>query len=152
ARSFAMAYTQTHQHQWIERAESVARGIEPLWHEERGAYAASAAQRGDDGHFSLSTNSYAAEALLALRHATGQNHYRSRAERIVDFIRRELFRDGIALAHVHRGRAASGDIWCSGCNWRLLGLLWRLGEEEDASAGTARAVSAKQIELARPHQ
>ena len=51
---------------YLARAEEVAGGLDALWDDRRGAYFASSDQMGDDAYQSLSTNSYAALALLRL--------------------------------------------------------------------------------------
>jgi hypothetical protein len=123
-----------------ERAEEVAGGLEVLWDDVRGAYFAGAEQMGENAYQSLSTNSYAALAMLRLHQATQKPWYRARAQRIFDFINRDLYAGGIAYHHLHRGRRAAGDIWCSGCNWRLLSVLSELSRlaGREGSAGSAQ--------------
>ena len=108
---------------YLERAEAVVTGLESLWDEKRGAYFASSTQTGPGGYLSLSTNSYAALALHRLAAATGKQGYRERAQSILDFIQRDLYGDGVVYHHIYQGRRAAGDIWCSGCNWRVLSIL-----------------------------
>jgi len=110
----------------LARAEEVATGLETLWDDQRGAYFASSEQTGAEGYQSLSTNSYAALAQLRLFKATQKAAYRERAVRIVDFISRDLYAGGIIYHHVYRGRRAAGDVWCTGCNWRVLRILMEL--------------------------
>jgi len=117
---------------FLARAEEVAGGLNPLWDELRGAYVATYDLSGDKAYQSLSTNSYAAMAFLRLSSATGTARYRERALRIFDFIQRDLYADGIAYHHLYRGRRATGDIWCSGCNWRVVHSLVALANEEQA--------------------
>lgn len=107
---------------YLERAQAVAGGIEPLWEPKRGAYFASSTQTGPDGYLSLSTNSYAALALHRLGVATAAASHRDRAQTILDFFQRDLYRDGVVYHHVYRGRRSAGDIWCPGCNWRVLSV------------------------------
>jgi hypothetical protein len=107
----------------LSRAEEVFDGLETLWDESRGAYLATSAHRGEDAYFSLSTSTYAWMASRALAAATGKARYGGRAAAIRDFIARDLYADGIAYHHLHRGRRATGDIWCSGCNWRVAAAL-----------------------------
>ena len=102
------------------RAEDVVHGLDVLWDEQRGAYFADTARTGDQAYEALSGNSYAALALLRLSTATQRRTYRDRALRIFDFINRDLYADGIIYHHLDRGRRASGDIWCTGCNWRVV--------------------------------
>ncbi len=116
----------THDESYLTRAEETARGMDALWDDKRGAYFANSEQTGDDAYQSLSTNSYAALALLRLSEATSQSAYRDRALRVFDFIGRDLYAGGIVYHHVYRGRRATGDIWCSGCNWRVLHELAEL--------------------------
>lgn len=108
------------------RAEAVGRGLDALWDEQRGAYFASSGQMGDLGYESLSTNSYAALAFLRLYETTHTPAYRSRAAAVFEFIGRDLYADGVVYHHVYRGRRAAGDIWCVGCNWRVLAELTEL--------------------------
>lgn len=111
---------------YMARAEEVAAGLDALWDDARGAYFASSAQMGDDAYESLSTNSYAALALLRLFATTQKPVYRERALRVFDFIAHDLYADGIFYHHLSRGRRATGDIWCTGCNWRMLSALMEL--------------------------
>jgi hypothetical protein len=111
---------------YLARAEEVASGLDALWDDARGAYDANSELTGEQGYQSLSTNSYAAIALLRLQRATGKERYRERAERIFEFIARDLYDDGIVYHHVYRGHRATGDIWCSGCNWRVVHSLAEL--------------------------
>jgi len=117
------AHAQSGDHAYLERAEAVASGLDRLWEPQRGAYFASATQLGPGGYLSLSTNSYAALAFHQLGVATGKPAYRERAQAILDFFQRELYRDGVVYHHVYRGHRSAGDIWCPGCNWRLLSVL-----------------------------
>jgi hypothetical protein len=125
---------------YLARAEEVATGLGGLWEERRGAYFANSDEAGADGYQSLSTNSYAALALLRLSAATLKTAYRDRALRVFDFINRDLHAGGVVYHHIYQGRRATGDIWCTGCNWRVLSALAEL------------ARSAKQVELAGPDQ
>ncbi len=111
---------------YLTRAEETIDGLSVLWDPQRRAYFASSEQRGDNGYESLSTNSYAALALLRLFEATQKPVYRERALGVFDFIDRDLYADGIVYHHVYRGRRATGDIWCTGCNWRVLSELMEL--------------------------
>ena len=86
-------------------------------------YFASSDQVGEHAYESLSTNSYAARALLRLYAATQKPAYRERALRILDFIAHDLYADGVIYHHLYRGRRAAGDVWCTGCNWRVLSVL-----------------------------
>ena len=97
-----------------------------LWDDQRGAYFASSDQMGDNAYESLSTNSYAALALLRLSQAADKPAYRDRALRIFDFINRDLYAGGVIYHHLSHGRRATGDIWCTGCNWRVLSELAEL--------------------------
>ena len=119
------AYQLTQEASYRERAEEVSRGLEGLWDETQHAYFASSEHTGDNAYESLSANSYAALALLRLSRATQTPAYRERALAIFDFMNRELYAGGILYHHLYRGRRATGDIWCSGCNWRV---LWALEE------------------------
>jgi hypothetical protein len=112
---------------YLSRAEEVAHGLDVLWDDQRGAYFASSEQMGDNAYESLSTNSYGALAMLRLSQATQQATYRDRAQRIFDFINRDLYADGVIYHHLSRGRRAAGDVWCTGCNWRVLSELVELG-------------------------
>jgi len=121
-----LANAVTHDASYLARAEETAAGMDALWDDKRGAYFASSEQLGDDAYQSLSTNSYAALALLRLAEATSKPASRDRALRIFDFIGRDLYADGIVYHHLARGRRATGDIWCTGCNWRVLNELAEL--------------------------
>jgi uncharacterized protein YyaL (SSP411 family) len=115
---------------YLARAEEVADGLEVLWDDQHGAYFASSAQTGDQAYESLSTNSYAAWAQLQLYTATQKAAYRERALRIFDWMNRDLYAGGILFHHVYRGRRATGDIWCTGCNWRVLRVLTELAQPD----------------------
>jgi Glycosyl hydrolase family 76 len=114
---------------YLARAEAVTQGLEPLWDAKHGAYFASSTQTGPDGYLSLSTNSYTALAFYRLAIATSKQPYRERAQSILDFIQRDLYSDGVVYHHFYRGRRAAGDIWCSGCNWRVLSVLREVAQE-----------------------
>jgi hypothetical protein len=120
------AHALTHEAPYLARAEEVAGGIEVLWDDQRGAYFASSEQVGDNAYESLSTNSYAALALLRLSQVADKAPYRERALRIFDFINHDLYAGGVMYHHLSRGRRATGDIWCPGCNWRVLSELAEL--------------------------
>ena len=120
------AYRATGDAGFLAQAEAAAVGIEPLWDERHGAYVVDSIRSGEHSYESLSTNSYAALAQLRLYVATHKPAYRARAVRIIDWMSRDLYADGILYHHVYRGRRATGDIWCTGCNWRVLSLLMEL--------------------------
>lgn len=124
------AYEVTREPAYRERAEDVGRGVEVLWDETRQAYCASSEQTGDNAYESLSTNTYAALALLRLAQVTQTPAYRDRALAIFDFMHRDLYAGGILYHHLYRGRRAAGDIWCSGCNWRVLQALDELAKPQ----------------------
>jgi hypothetical protein len=109
-----------------KRAEEVAHGLDALWDDKRGAYFASSGQIGAAAYESLSTNTYAALAFLRLYGTTRDPTYRARALAVFDFISRDLYADDVVYHHLHRGRRSAGDIWCVGCNWRLLAALTEL--------------------------
>jgi len=109
-----------------ERAEEVASGLDALWDDKRGAYFDTSGQMGDAAYESLSTNSYAALAFLRLYGTTRDQTYRNRALAVFDFISRDLYADGVVYHHLYRGRRCAGDIWCVGCNWRVLAELMEL--------------------------
>ncbi|MFQ5665577.1 MAG: hypothetical protein ACE5I7_04015, partial [Candidatus Binatia bacterium] len=111
---------------YLERAESVAAGLDALWDVRHKAYFDASDQVGAAGYRSLSGNSYAALALLRLFEATRKPPYRERALKVFDFINGDLYAQGIAYHHLDRHGRAAGDIWCSGCNWRLLSELVEL--------------------------
>ena len=119
---------------YLTRAQQVATGLEAVWDARRGAYFASSGQMGEGAYESFSTNSYAALAFLRLAGATPSALYRERALRVFDFIARDLYANGIAYHHVFRGRRAAGDIWCPGCNWRVLAALMELAGSPHSSA------------------
>jgi len=120
------AHRLTSEASYLTRAEAVVNGLEALWDEKRGAFFANSEQTGDNAYESLSTNSYAALALLRVHQATQKPVYRERALRILDFVNRDLYASGVGYHHLYRGRRAAGDIWCTGCNWRVLSVLVEL--------------------------
>lgn len=107
----------------LDRAAQVASGLDALWDPVRGAYFANPAERDGGGYTSLSSNSYALLALLRLHRATGAPIHLERARAVAEFIRRDLRAGGVLHHHVHRGRPTAGDLWCPGCNWRVLAIL-----------------------------
>jgi hypothetical protein len=125
-RDLLQAFQVTGEPEYLKRAEEVAAGLDGLWDPTRTAYFASSEQTGDNAYQSLSTNSYAALALLRLFQATHTTAYRQRAMAIFDFINHDLYADGVVYHHLYRGKPATGDIWCSGCNWRVLSVLVEL--------------------------
>jgi uncharacterized protein YyaL (SSP411 family) len=122
------AHALTPEPSYLSRAEEVAGGLDALWDDKRGAYFASSEQTGDDAYESLSTNSYVALALLRLAKATDKPAYRDRALKVFDFINHDLYADGVIYHHLYQGRRATGDIWCTGCNWRVLSELAELAQ------------------------
>ncbi|MFI5397263.1 MAG: hypothetical protein ACHQ9S_17120 [Candidatus Binatia bacterium] len=121
-------YRFTGQREYLDRAEEVAAGLEPLWDNGRNAYFASSGQMGENGYESLSTNSYAALAFLRLYEMTQKPPYHGRALAVFDFISHDLYANGIIYHHLYRGRRAAGDVWCVGCNWRVLAELMELAK------------------------
>jgi hypothetical protein len=122
------AHALTHEASYLARAEEVAAALDGLWDDQHGAYFASSQQMGDNAYESLSTNSYSALALLRLWQTTSKSVYRDRALRVFDFINHDLYAGGVIYHHLYRGRRATGDIWCTGCNWRVLRELVELAQ------------------------
>jgi hypothetical protein len=49
---------------------------------------------------------------------------------VIDFLLEDLYEGGIVYHHLHKGLACTGDIWCPGCNFRILQYMDYLDDLE----------------------
>ncbi len=82
------------------------------------------------GYKSLSSSSYAFKACALLYQETGEEVYLEKALNVMAFLMEDLYKDGVVYHHVYKGLACSGDIWCPGCNFRILVYLDYLDDLE----------------------
>jgi hypothetical protein len=89
------------------------------------------------GYQSLSSSSYGFKACALLYQETGDESYLDKAREVMAFLMEDLYRDGVVYHHVYKGAACSGDVWCPGCNFRILAYLDYLDDlEKNGSAAT----------------
>ena len=68
---------------------------------------------------------------------TGEEAYVDKAREVMAFLMEDLYQEGIVYHHVYKGAACRGDIWCPGCNFRLLVYLDYLDDlEKNGAAAT----------------
>ena len=115
------AYRYTGNPEHLDRARRVVAAMERiLGDSEGGGFYAMPPALPSLGYKSLSSNSYALKACALLYHATGEEAYRQKAESALDFLLKDLYAGGAVHHHLYEGRACRGDMWCSGCNFRIL--------------------------------
>jgi len=123
---------------YLERAELVYRGIQPLRFPEGGFYRSPYSQEYQgaqtDEYSTLSSQNYLVLGLTLLYQNTGRDGYLEDALAILDAIRARLYDpvQGKILHHWIDGRIAGPDdpdYFCSGCNLQTLYILRYLQEE-----------------------
>lgn len=125
------AYRYTGNPEHLDRARRVVASLERiLGDSRRGGYYALPPALPALGYKSLSSNSYAFKACALLYHVTGETEYLDKARGVIDFLLEELYEGGIVYHHVHKGLACTGDIWCPGCNFRILQYMDYLDDLE----------------------
>jgi len=90
------------------------------------------------GYKSLSSSCYAFKACALIYQETGEEAYLDKARDVMEFMMGELYGgDGIVYHHEYKGAVCSGDIWCPGCNFRVLQYLDYLNDlEKNGQAAT----------------
>jgi len=131
-------YELTGEERYLERAETVYDGIQPLRFVEKGFYRSPYSQEYQgartDEYSTLSSQNYLTLGLLLLFRNTGDPMYLDDALSILDHIRCRLYdpAEGKILHHWIDGRVAcpqDPDYFCSGCNLQTLYILRYLQEE-----------------------
>lgn len=131
------AYRLTGLAAYLDRAETVAAGLESLFSDEYGAYFAAdesfpQAPHSGEEYIALSGQNYAIYDDLLLFQATGDEVYQQRALTLFDFARDVLFveEEDICFHDIQHGDLAAW--YCTGCNWQL---LYNLALLDDVRAG-----------------
>ncbi len=125
------AYRYTGNPEHLDRARRVAAALERLLGDSReGGFYAMPPALPSLGYKSLSSNSYALKACALLYHATGEEAYREKAESVIDFLLDDLYEGGAVHHHLYKGLACGGDMWCPGCNFRILQYMDYLDDLE----------------------
>ena len=133
-------YELTGEDRYLERAEAVYRGIQPLRFPEMGFYRSPYSQEYQgaltDEYATLSSQNYLTMGLMLLYRNTKDPAYLDEALWILDHIRCRLYdpAEGKLLHHWIDGRIAcleDPDYFCSGCNLQTLYILRYLQEELD---------------------
>jgi len=105
-------------------AEACLASIESLYLADLEAYVSSSSPTYPDQAY-LSSQNYAAIALLSLTRVTGDDAQPERAACLMRFARDRLLSDGIVYHHWQEGAAAYD--YCTGCNFQLLFVLLQMG-------------------------
>ncbi len=125
------AYRYTGDPEHLDRARRVvAAMVRILGDSDAGGFYAMPPALPSLGYKSLSTNSYAFKACALLYHATGEPEYLDMARSVIDFLLDDLYKGGVVYHHVYEGLACTGDIWCPGCNFRILQYMDYLDDLE----------------------
>ena len=125
------AYRYTGNPEHIDRARRVVASLERiLGDSRRGGFYALPPALPALGYKSLSSNSYAFKACALLYHVTGEAEYLDKARGVIDFLMEDLYEGGIVYHHLHKDLACAGDIWCPGCNFRILQYMDYLDDLE----------------------
>ena len=132
------AYRYTGDAQYLDRAKRVVAALETLLGDPQGkGFYALPPAIPSLGYKSLSSSSYGFKACALLYQETGEEAYLDKAREVMAFLMEDLYREGIVYHHVYKGHACSGDIWCPGCNFRLLVYLDYLDDlEKNGAAAT----------------
>jgi len=131
-------YQVTGEARYLERAEEVYQGIQPLHDTEKGFYRSPYSQEYQgaetDEYSTLSSQNYMMIGLILMYQNTDDERYLNDALSILDHVRTRLYdrQEGKLLHHWVDGRIAhpdDPDYFCSGCNLQTLYILWYLQEE-----------------------
>ncbi|MFC1889503.1 hypothetical protein ACFL4G_07080 [Thermodesulfobacteriota bacterium] len=131
-------YELTGERHYLDRAELVYDGIQPLRIAGLGFYRSPYSQEyqgaQSDEYSTLSSQNYLALGLMLTYRNTGDDRYLADVLSILDHVNALLYdaREGKILHHWIDGRAAlpdDPDYFCSGCNLQTLYILWYLQEE-----------------------
>lgn len=125
------AYRYTGNPEHLDRARRVVAAMDRILRDDDdGGFYAMPPALPSLGYKSLSSNSYAFKACALLYHATGEAEYLEMARSVIDFLLDDLYKEGIVYHHVYEGAACTGDIWCPGCNFRILQYMDYLDDLE----------------------
>lgn len=123
--ALARAWRLTGDRAYLDRAKTVAEGLEALYSSQYGGYFASdesypQAPHSGEAYIPLSAQNYTILVDLVLYQFTGEGKYLDRALRLFDFVERVLWVDQerICFHDIQHGQLA--DWYCTGCNWQLL--------------------------------
>jgi len=131
-------YEVTGEERYLERAELVYQGIQPLHDTEKGFYRSPYSQEYQgaetDEYSTLSSQNYVMLGLILMYQNADDERYLNDALCILDHVRTRLYdrEQGKLLHHWIDGRVAlpdDPDYFCSGCNLQTLYILWYLKEE-----------------------
>lgn len=132
------AYRYTGEARYLERAKRVVEALDTLLGDPQGkGFYALPPAIPSLGYKSLSSSSYGFKACALLYQETGEAAYLDKAQEVMAFLMEDLYQEGIVYHHVYKGAACRGDIWCPGCNFRLLVYLDYLDDlEKNGPAAT----------------
>lgn len=132
------AYRYTGEVRYLDRAKRVVAALETLLGDPQGkGFYALPPAIPSLGYKSLSSSSYGFKACALLYQETGEEAYLDKAREVMAFLMEDLYEEGIVYHHVYKGAACRGDIWCPGCNFRLLVYLDYLDDlEKNGAAAT----------------
>ena len=128
-------YMLTADSQYLDRAEVVFEGIQPLYDETMQLYFSPYSQDSQgaltDEYSTLSSQNYLILGLMLMYENTGKAEYLSELLKLLRQIKDRLYdeEEGKVVHHWIDGRPASHDdetFFCSGCNLQLLYILWYL--------------------------
>jgi hypothetical protein len=128
-------YEQTGDLAYLDRAEEVYQGIQPLWNEEmelyHSPYSVESQGAQTDEYSTLSSQNYLMLGLMELYHHSGDTTYLNDVIRLLKSVKTRLYspEDGLIVHHWIDGRPATHDdpdFFCSGCNLQTLYILWYL--------------------------
>jgi len=128
-------YELTGEARYLERAETVYGGIQPLHDVGKGFYRSPYSQEFQeaktDEYSTLSSQNYLMLGLMLLYRNTGDARYINDVLSIIEHVRVRLYdsKQGKLLHHWIDGRIAhpdDPDYFCSGCNLQTLYILWYL--------------------------
>ncbi len=132
------AYRYTGNDRYLDQARRVVAALDTLLGDPRGkGFYALPPAIPSLGYKSLSSSSYGFKACALLYQETGEEAYLDKAREVMAFLMEDLYEEGIVYHHVYKGSACRGDIWCPGCNFRLLVYLDYLDDlEKNGAAAT----------------
>jgi len=122
---------------YLDRAEDLFQGIQPLYDESMQFYFSPYSQESQgaqtDEYSTLSSQNYLILGLILTYENTGDASYLEEALRLLKRVKELLYdeAEGKILHHWIDGRAASHDdktFFCAGCNLQVLYILWYLKE------------------------
>ncbi len=106
---------------YLDRARRVVAALERILGDpEGGGFYALPPALPAVGYKSLSSSSYGFKACALLYQVTGEEEYLEKARSVMDFLLGTLYGDGIIYHHQYAGVACRGDLWCPGCDFRIL--------------------------------